>query len=296
MKLPKHARYGVMVAALGLASSAVAEMAAPRDLVVQKMTTAPVIDGNLSEWGSAWELIPVDEAIEGDNKNRLGKVDVELQVAVAGDEIFVAARWPDKSESRAYKPWSWKKARKRYSRGKDRDDMFALRFDMGGDFRTCMIEKANYDVDVWLWSAGRSDQVNYATDGWHRISFELQMDAAEYEMDDGTVIYIKKQSDEGQAGFENNKPKRKEFEGDELPGVELVGEPRGSIGDVAAKGVWKDGYWHLEMKRKLDTGHSDDVSLAGIDSIRSQIGVFDQGFAEHKSVSGELRLDFTQAR
>lgn len=296
MRLPKHAAYGVMLAALGLASSASAEMAEPRDLVVQKLASAPTIDGDLSEWGSAWEVIPVDEAIEADNKNRVGKIDVEVQFGVAGDELYFAARWPDATESRDYKPWSWKKSRKLYKRGKNRDDMFALRFDMGGDFRTCMIEKANYDVDVWLWSAGRSDQVNYATDGWHRISFDPIADAAEYEMDDGTVIYIKKQSDDGQAGFENNKPKRKKFQGDELPGVNIVGDPRGSVGDVAAKGVWKDGYWHLEMKRKLDTGHSDDVSLKGIDGIRSQIGVFDQGFAEHKSVSGELRLDFTGVR
>lgn len=286
----KRALAGALLIVSGVVTAA--DAPPPQAVAVQRLATAPVIDGELSEWKGGWITVPVHTAIEGNDKNRTDTTEVALQVGIVGDEIFVAARWADPQENRDYKLWEWKKSKKSYSRGKERDDMFALRFDMGGDFRSCMIEKANYDVDVWLWSAGRSDAQNYASDMWHRISFEMMESAAEYEMDDGTVIYISKSADDGRAGFENSKPGRKTFAGDVLPGVDIIGPPLGSVGDVAAKGVWKEGYWQLEMRRKLNTGNSDDVSLAGVKMIRSQIAVFDQGFAEHKNVSGELQLAF----
>jgi len=293
MKLPVCALGGALVALGFYAGSAVAEMAPPQVIKVPMLTSAPTIDGDLSDWGAHWSVVPIHSAIKDDDKNRTGSIEVQVQYGVVGDEIYFAARWPDPTEDREYKQWSWKKSKKSYTRGKERDDMFAVRFDMAGDFRTCMLEKANYDVDVWLWSAGRSDAQNYATDMWHRISFDMLESAAEYELDDGTIIYISKSADDGRAGFENSKPNRKKFVGDLLPGVDMIGTALGSIGDVAAKGVWQAGFWQLEMRRKLNTGNPDDVSLAGRDMIRSQLAVFDQSFAEHKSVSGELQLDLS---
>ncbi len=264
---------------------------AEQTIAVTPQSVAPVIDGDLSDWPADWSKVSIDVALDGDKKNRTGALDVELQSMVVGDRIFIAARWPDANEDRNYKPWVW--AKKQYKRGKDREDMFAVRFDMGGDFNSCMIAEADYDVDVWLWSAARTDPHSYANDMWHKITMNPIEDAAEYETEGGTVIYIKKGADEGRPGYKNAKvKKRKEFQGDELPSIDLSKEPKGSVADVSAKGVWKDGFWQLELSRQLNTGHADDVVLAGVDSIKGQIAVFNQGFAEHKSVSKELVFSF----
>jgi hypothetical protein len=52
----------------------------------------------------------------------------------------------------------------------------------------------------------------------------------------------------------------KEFKaGDKQPFVYFYGAPTGSAADVLGHGVWKDGWWHLEISRKLNTGHRDDI-------------------------------------
>lgn len=275
------------IALLGLGPSAFAVTTVP----VVALDTPPVVDGDLSEWPGDWQTIAIQPALEGDSKNRTGELVVQLKVGVVEERIFFAARWPDSAPDTAYKPWEWKK--KKYKRAKDRDDMFAVRFDLAGDFNTCMIEDADYQVDVWLWSAGRSNQKGYANDMWHLITQKVLENAAEFDTPSGKKVYIKKSADAGMPGFENNKPKRRnKFEGDVLSGIELTRGPKGSIADVAAKGVWKDGFWHLELSRLLHTGHDDDVTLAGIDTKRGQIAVFNKGFAEHKSVSEELLFSF----
>ena len=90
--------------------------------------------------------------------------------------------------------------------------MFAVRFDMGGDFNSCMIAEADYDVDVWLWSAARTDPHRYANDMWHKITMNPIEDAAEYESENGTVIYIKKGADAGRPGYKNAKVKKRALE------------------------------------------------------------------------------------
>ncbi|MEH6823396.1 MAG: ethylbenzene dehydrogenase-related protein [Motiliproteus sp.] len=275
------------LAALLLTTSAYAAQTIP----VPRLATAPIIDGDLSDWPADWHNVAVDVAMEDDKKNRTGALTTELQAVIVGDRLYIATRWPDASENRLYKPWKWRK--NRYKRGKNQDDMFAIRFDMGGDFNTCMIAEVDYNVDVWLWSAARSDPNAYASDMWHKISISRIEDAAEYETDSGKIVYIKKGFDSGRSGYKNAKIKqRKKFQGDQLPSIDLSKALKGSVADVSAKGVWKEGVWSLEFSRQLNTGHSDDVVLEAIDSVRAQIAVFNQGFAEHKSVSAELIFRF----
>ena len=49
-------------------------------------------------------------------------------------------------------------------------------------------------------------------------------------------------------------------EGDILPRPVLQ-EPTESIADVLARGVWQNGKWMVELRRKLDTGQPDDKAL-----------------------------------
>ncbi len=86
------------------------------------------------------------------------------------------------------------------------------------------------------------------------------------EIDNGEAVEIISQT-----LFEN---------GDSVPGY-ILEKPVGSRGDIEAKGVWKDGIWNLEIKRKLNTGHDDDVQFDTTRIYRFGIAVMDNsgGFA-----------------
>ncbi|MFQ5900556.1 MAG: HD domain-containing phosphohydrolase [Thermodesulfobacteriota bacterium] len=67
-----------------------------------------------------------------------------------------------------------------------------------------------------------------------------------------------------------------------IPGYILT-RPTGSRGDIDAKGVWKDGKWSLEIKRRLVTGHNDDVQFNILKVYRFGIAVMDNtaGFRKY---------------
>lgn len=292
--LPLLAAAGILPAAA--ATLVPARMSAPpQPIAVAALAAAPVIDGDLADWGGeGWVRVGVQPAVEDDAKNRLGSIEVELRAGVFDGRFYLAARWPDARADTVYKPWEW--SGNRYRRGKRQDDMFAVRFDLEGDYNSCMIADADYRVDVWHWSAGRSDPTGYADDNWHLITTRFLDNAAEYTGPGGKTVYIRKSRDQGTAGYATAKPDRKNFQGDKLPGIEWPGPPDGSAADVAAKGAWVDGHWQVEMSRALVTGHDDDAELP-LGAIRvGAIAVFDRNDAEHKSVSGDLHFDFRALR
>lgn len=262
---------------------------------VTALAEAPGIDGDLGDWpAEGWVAVPVRPAVEEDPDNRLGEITVELRAGLHGDRFYLAARWPDGRVDDLYKPWEWRG--NRYRRGKRADDMFAVRFDLEGDYVSCMIADADYKVDVWLWSAGRSDPTGYADDMWQLITTRYIENAAEYTGPGDKTVYIRKRRDEGTTGHDVNKPDRKTFQGERLPGVVWEATPEGSVADVAAKGRWHDGHWSLEMSRALDTGHDDDVVLPRDGIHVGAIAVFDREDGEDKSVSGDLHFDFGGSR
>lgn len=258
---------------------------------VPKLAVAPVIDGDSSEWSdSAWHEVSITPAKEGDKKNYTGEITVKIAAGHHEGALYLVARWPDKKADEEYLPWVWKG--KKYRKGKQRDDMFALRFDMGGDFNECMIADADYKVDVWLWSAGRSNPAGYAEDMWHLITTQMQENAAEYESPSGKVVYIIKRRDASQPFYKSTRPNRKKNQGKKLPGIEQLPFPSGSVADIKAKGQWKDGYWTLELTRLMTTGNEDDVAIKVGDKIRAQIAVFNKGNSDHKSVSAIIEFEF----
>ena len=62
--------------------------------------------------------------------------------------------------------------------------------------------------------------------------------------------------------------------GDRVPGYILEKEI-GSRGDIEAMGVWKDGFWSLELKRKLNTGNEDDVQFDIAKTYRFGVAIMD---------------------
>lgn len=268
---------------------------APIVLPVAKLAAPPMVDGQLEEWNKeGWVTVPIRSAIPDDNQNLTGPIEVRLAAGVFGDRFYLAADWPDPEADTLYKPWKWEKSQ--YKRGKNRDDMFAIRFQIGDSYDECMFTKKDYRVDVWQWSAGRSDLAGLAEDAMHILSTAPVENAAEYEMPGGGMVYIQKPRDAGEPFYENAQPDTKTKQADELPGIVQTGKGSGSLVDVTAKGVWSNGRWRVEFSRSMNTGHPDDRAFAPGDRIPSGIAVFNKGASEHKSVSNLLAVDFSALR
>ncbi len=77
-------------------------------------------------------------------------------------------------------------------------------------------------------------------------------------------------------------PETRFSNGTVIPGY-ILERPVGSRGDIEAKGVWRDGAWSLEIKRKLNNGHDDDVQFNTLRTYRFGVAVMDNtgGFERH---------------
>lgn len=289
------------VAGALLALPATAWAAEPQVVPVAALAEAPVVDGNQAEWGNAgWIKVAVKPAVpaeerakyglESEDRNATGNLTVQLKAGVAGGRFYLAVRWPDDKADTEYKGWQWNGVK--YVEGKQREDMFAARFHRDGDYDRSMLSGKTYSVDVWLWSAARTNPAGLAEDWFHLISSKPIDDAAEYEVKGVGTVYIKKNRDAGNPIYRNPRPP-KEKGPDRLPTFELTGNASGSVADVAAKGQWRAGEWRLEMARRLDTGNPDDVAFVPGRKILGQIAVFNRGSDEHKSVSEPLLFDFS---
>jgi hypothetical protein len=274
----------------------------PAVIAVRPVAQAPKIDGNLAEWGKdGWARISVKPALDDAERSRFGfgraddqtgSLIVEVKAAVHAGRFYVALKYPDAAADVEHRLWQWRGDK--YADNKQREDMLALRFHISGDFDRSMLSTKAYTVDVWLWSAARTNPGGIAEDLSHHISTAMQENAAEHVMPDGKTIYIKKSRDAGNPPYKLL-PRPKEFKGDKLPSFESA-TASGSSADVAAKGEWKSGHWQLEFGRALDTGHADDVIFAPGKKVLGQIAVFNRGYAEQKSVSEPLLFDFSAIR
>lgn len=293
-----HARLASIL--LFVAVAATAQTLPPQQLVPVSQGKAPVVDGNLKEWGIAgWSKIAIKPAVdktersklglEPEDKNFTGSITVELKALAAGGMLYIAARWPDDAADIDFRPWEWRGGK--YSESAKRDDMFAMRFPLEGEFDRSMLSGKSYKADVWLWSAGRSNPAGLAEDMTHTVTTRHIEDVAEYQVQGVGTVYIRKQRDAGKPVYRNLRPaKDKTLE--RLPSVELTRSAEGSIADVAAKGVWHEGHWNLELARKLNTGNADDAVFRSGQKVSVQIAVFNRSSDEHKSVSEIFVLDF----
>jgi hypothetical protein len=257
---------------------------------VGSLKFSPQVDGDLAEWRSLEPYtIEIAPAIEDDDGNHTGTILVKLWAGRSDTEMYVAAQWPDDAADTEFRPWHWRS--NKYRRSKNRDDMFALRFALSGKFNRSMIADANYMVDVWVWSAGRSNKIGLASDYRHRISLSMIENAPEYETADGNTVYINRMQDQGYIGFRTLKPSRNKT-ASRLPSIDFSQAASGSVADVAASGRWQAGQWTLELRRSLDTGHEDDVRFFAGQEIMGQIAVFNKSGGQHKSVSEPLLFRF----
>ena len=110
----------------------------------------------------------------------------------------------------------------------------------------------------------------------------------------GTVDLSPDQSDQGRWWIEFNDSRPYADGPDDLPvgsvlpSVLPTGRLTGDRGDISARGQWRDGRWHLELSRALDTGSDKDVVVA--DGTLIWVAVFDHSQTRHAYHLRPLRV------
>lgn len=75
-----------------------------------------------------------------------------------------------------------------------------------------------------------------------------------------------------------------------MPGVEIEALPSGSRADVRAEGKWLNGYWTVELSRKLDTGDRSDISFIQPEAVTFQLAFFNSGYKLRKQITSAMTL------
>jgi PAS domain S-box-containing protein len=164
-------------------------------------------------------------------------------------------------------------------------------------------------ADLWQWKASRTNPLGYADDEWidNTVIGEYSEEAKEAAIhQDGTFSIFKKDeiyprninSDSTGPKYYEPRPEDeldakflfwdevKNGDGVEIkvhdkfpigyqvPGYVLA-RPEGDRGDIAAKGVWREGRWWVEFRRKLNTGYGSDVQFDITKTYRFGIAIMD---------------------
>ncbi|NQU63116.1 MAG: hypothetical protein HQ517_02370 [SAR324 cluster bacterium] len=255
---------------------------------VNKLGAAPVLDGNLNEWKKIESIqIPLK------NTKSNGKSNVKSITVKAGtfkDQVFFLFQWKDTTLNANHKPFIWNKSSKKYENGTEKEDRMALQFGMEGDYTADWDSGNTFKADMWHWKAARSNPAGIFQDKMTILSSKKVKKAYKMRLKNGKEIYIKRPSDKGDKLYKTKRYSKKEK--DVMPKYIVTKNPRGSIGDVKVKGVWKNGMWTLEVKRKMDTGHNDDVKFVAGKSYKAGFAVFNQSVNDDHNISETLTFKF----
>lgn len=266
-----------LAAAIGLAGPAMAQQSLEAKATDQSIE----LDGDASEWTNISGLtVPLT--------GKGGVASVEIKAAIKGDMIYVLAVWPDSSEGKYHKPYKWNESAQSYKKGKEKEDRFAISLKMSGDFSANKLDGRAFEADVWHWKASRSNPGGLAHDKFWKVSAEHFDKAKKFKTKDGKKVYLARKSDAGDRLYKPVKYDAKQ--GDIMPSYAVNTGAKGSIADVKAKGVWRDGKWYLELARKLDTGHADDAVIPAAGKIEVAIAVFNAVGGKKHSVSETIVL------
>ena len=265
-------------------------LSAKNALVAKKVKSAPKIDGK-SE--SVWNSVKPEKI------DLPGKFTVTAKAVYTDSHLYFLFQWPDKDESlnRVYvlEKGAWHKKQ-------GNEDRFNLLWSVNDGIvgfveKGCQIachknkETGEGEMytngpgergDLWHWKSQRTDPLGYADDQYLANEVDRSGDEATGRRTDqksgggygdnwdeakkrpkstfatgkGGPVLLKK--DAQTVSDATSFP-----EGMVVP-MEVLELPKGSRGDLAAKGVWSSGKWTLELARKLNTGHDDDIQFGDL--------------------------------
>ncbi|MDH3639159.1 MAG: ethylbenzene dehydrogenase-related protein, partial [Gammaproteobacteria bacterium] len=193
-----------------------------------------------------------------------------------------------------HKPWVWDQKAGKYVTGPQREDRFAMQFAMEGDYSSDWLSGNVFKADMWHWKSVRSNPLGLAHDKHTIISTsKLALPKVRvFDSNNGDKVYIARPSD---AGDKLYKIKRyHKYDKDVMPKFRLAKvPPKGSAADVEVKGIWNDGKWCLEIRRKRDTGHvNDDVVFPSTGTVVGGIAIYDHSVDDDHVVSDNLVFQF----
>lgn len=283
------------LAAFGLVMSTSALCAAqpatagPPELRAARVKAAPKIDGSPDDaaWKEAAELRLDAEGRGGASKGK--KTPVTLRAAVDDQHVYFLLRWQDASEDKTHKSYAWNDEKKAYEAGKDLEDNAALSFPIKGRFTANMLSGEDELWDIWHWKAFRTGPAGYAMDRTHVYSAaKPEGKAKEYDAANGKKIWIARPEDKGDSVTkEHAAPKDKQAASP--PHYEAV-KPAGSAADIQTGHSFKDGWWTVEFRRKLNTGNADDAAIPASGKVPLGIAVFDKSEYENHFTAGPIEL------
>lgn len=271
-----------MIVALGMTIAAM-PLGAQQTIPVQPLSFQPSVDGQAGEWNAVSEqVIP----LQGD----LGIRSVRMRAGTHGGNVYFVVRWADSTEDIHHKPFMWDAAHNKYEGGSQKEDRFAIQFAMDGDYTTDWFSGAAFSADTWHWKAARTNPLGLAHDKMTVITLQETPRAYKAQARNGATIYIRRPSDAGDKLYTT--VRYREYKRDLMPKYVLAEHPTGSVTDVMARGVWRDGWWTLELARKLDTGHADDVEFRPGRHVRGGLAVFNRSGDDKHDISETLDFSF----
>jgi len=266
----------------------------PRPRLTAERVEAVPRPNRTIEWGAIWGAArPARLTLAAAMAAGRGSRPVELRAIHDGEAVAFLAIWPDvlrsdpggliegESDSDFVEPerlaWVWNDRSGGYFLRQTPTDFFAFKFRIAGDESACMLNGREGLFDVWLWRAGWSRHFGYAEDLRLRIS-RAPLDrtrARAYPLPGSREpIYLQWIADAGRPPY-RDLPRPTEFRRPATFAI-VAHEPTESAGDVLAEAVWENGFWMLEVRRALATGHPDDAPLVGRGPHRLSIALGDE--------------------
>ncbi|WP_210395460.1 ethylbenzene dehydrogenase-related protein [Motiliproteus sediminis] len=270
---------------------AAADEPAPEPLIpVAILGSSPVLDARADEWrGDAGTVLPLHPSTT-EAASVIDARELLLKVGRFDDQVLVYVEWRDDQPDLLHKPYVWDDMSGRYVRGVEREDRLALQFEISGDYSTDWLSGNQFVADMWHWKASRSNPLGLAHDKLTRISATKLLRSYRTQDKQGRPLYILRESDAGDPLYRTLLYGRKDQP--VMPKYVLAQAPSGSVADVRAYGEWRDGFWRVELLRKLDTGHDDDVRFARGKMVRAGIAVFDRSENPDHMLTQTLRIQF----
>ncbi len=285
--MTKTVHIQVLVAVLLLSSPVRLLIAEPIEIVAVRIEAPPIVDGVSTD--PTWLAIsPVSVTVQKTVDGRLVKHQVHLRAVHDGERLHLLAQWDDSTGDTGHHTRVWDEKRSRYVDAGDREDGLAISWAMGDDFSACMLAGIAYQADLWHWMACRTNPARVAADGRLIMSTKRQSDMTNQWKTKRGTVYIDKLDDGGDGPF-SKQATPKQFEGPRLARYRTQ-PPTGSQADVHAQGRHDGSRWTLELARRLDTKHPDDLTMVVGGIYPFAIAVFDRETDEDHRTSGPLQL------
>lgn len=264
---------------------------AQAELKAKKVEKAPELKAELDDTWKSAEAVTIKT---GYTPEKAGP-EVELRALHDGTHIWLMARWKDDDKSDTKKAWEVKDGK--WTQASGDEDRFSVAinnnveaFATKGCMALCHDGAMTTNIegqtaDLWHWKAARGGQNGFADDQHFNGEVEGRKDdegksayAGNANEDKTAPKWVWNEDADVSGPFTLNTARElpadyKLTEGLRVPS-NLLRNPEGSRGDIEAAAEYKDGWWTVVLKRKLDTGNKDDAKLTAGETTHIAVAVF----------------------